>query len=288
MEERDTPSRDPHLSQAYRDADHPEPSPALDARILEAARQAVARPPARKQVGKPARWFVWALPLSSAAVLVLGVTLLLEVRRQAPENLEPPGALTSPGGGERADAAPAPLPAEPTQPRVAPEAPARQAEAAESVDSAGAVAEEAPGRTPEVTLAEQGAAPPAAQASQSTPPTPAQAAAKAEARPMSRAAPTAAQDAAEAASGPGGRFATRRAGPSPADAGASSREVAPAMSQALGKRQTAAPLTEGPEHRVETIRRLLREGRLEEARGELEKLRREYPGFALPEDLKGM
>lgn len=50
--------RDPHLSQAYREARHLEPSPGLDARILEAARQALARP---KPTGR-SRWFTWALP----------------------------------------------------------------------------------------------------------------------------------------------------------------------------------------------------------------------------------
>ncbi|MBK6744419.1 MAG: hypothetical protein IPG66_16225 [Hydrogenophilales bacterium] len=80
--------RDPNLSQAYRDAPHPEPSSALDARILNAARQAVAKPAVRRRP----TWFAWAIPFSSVAVLVLGVTLLLDMQQRAPEVLESPTA----------------------------------------------------------------------------------------------------------------------------------------------------------------------------------------------------
>lgn len=72
--------RDPLLSQAYREANHAEPPPALDNAILAAARQALATPPRRR-----AARFAWAVPLSTAAVLVLGVTLLFQMQRESPE-----------------------------------------------------------------------------------------------------------------------------------------------------------------------------------------------------------
>ena len=73
--------RDPLLSQTYRAAEHPEPPAALDARILAAARQAVAAPRRRRP------WFAWAVPMSTAAVLVVAVSLILKEYREAPETI---------------------------------------------------------------------------------------------------------------------------------------------------------------------------------------------------------
>ena len=305
MEERDPHLSDPLQSQAYRKAEHPEPSPALDARILEAARQAVAQPPARKR----SRWFTWALPLSTAAVLVLGLSVLFEVQRQAPEYMAPPNTITSAEQPEMADADSAPMPAEPTVklPYQAPAEPAQQTEAADSVEPVGRSAASAPerGGGAQWTSAESTPAPqpfptqpgtaPAMPLPPPVPPLP-QVAAKAETRPTlqapspspSQAQPMATRDAVEAGSNLAGQSGATLSAPPPASAVAPSREKAPAFSQALGKRKAAVPGAEGPEQMVETIRRLLREGRQEEARKELEKLRRVYPGFALPEDLKGL
>lgn len=299
MEERDAQTGDPHLSQAYREARHPEPSPAVDARILEAARQAVARPPASGHARKPARWLAWALPLSSVAVLVLGLTVLLEIRYLSPEYMQPPGATSEPGQTEITGAGPQPLPAEPTlRPwNVVPEAATPQADATESSVPEGGLAQHAPASTPtpqhlpERAAAEQWAAAPVAPEPSSFPvqpsgapasSSPPQAAAKTEARPAPQAPFPTARDAVEAA--------PRLAAPPTASAAAPGRESAPAFSfsPGSGQRKAAMPTSESPEQWVETIRRLLREDRREEARQEVEKLRRAYPGFALPEDLKGL
>jgi hypothetical protein len=66
------------------------------------------------------------------------------------------------------------------------------------------------------------------------------------------------------------------------------RAGAPTLGGTLEKRKAAEPVVKGPEQMVETIRRLVREGRLDEAQKELDKLRQTYPGFEVPEDLKGM
>ena len=298
MEERDPKPSDPHLSQAYREAAHPEPSPSLDARILEAARQAVAEDRGRKQARKPSRWLAWAVPLSTTAVLVLGLTLLFEVQRQAPEYMEPPGARDSAASVETREIIP--QPAEPTQPQrnANQEEVAKQAEAMDSAASLGDLAGQAPAATQERGAAEQRAtvsAAPAAPIAAEPQPFPAQAgavsappAAKVEAQAMP--APMADRNAAEAVSSQASPAATLRAAP-PAALSAPAQESASSVpfSQAVSKRKAVSvPPTEGPEQRVETIRRLLREGRLDDARTELEKLRRDYPGFALPEDLKGL
>ncbi len=271
--------RDPHLSQAYREADHPEPSPALDARVLEAARQAVARPSVRGHARKPARWFAWALPLSTAAVLVLGITLLFEVQRQAPEFMEAPGAMPPSARSEMADAAPAPTPAEPT---VA----SKHLAEAEPAPQAGMTGPAE--RADESAPADGEAAHRAAAAGAPEPqPFPAQAAARAEAPPAPRALPMATRDAAESAANLAGPPTAPLAAPSPAGVVPPGRESAPALGQAPGQRK-AEKVAERPEQMVETIRRLLREGRPDEARKALEKLRRAYPGFTLPEDLQGL
>ncbi|HNQ04976.1 MAG TPA: hypothetical protein PKH69_10220 [Thiobacillaceae bacterium] len=87
--------RDPHLSEAYHAADHPQPSTALDARILDAAREAVA--PTRR---RPA-WLGLAWPLSTTAVLILGIALLSRMPGQAPdvphERAPGPAALRAEG-----------------------------------------------------------------------------------------------------------------------------------------------------------------------------------------------
>lgn len=291
MEERDAHPGDHSLSQAYRDAAHPEPSPALDARILDAARQAVAGPAVRKR----SRWFAWALPISTAAVLVLGLTVLLEVQHQAPEYLQPPGEPAA-TAGPGADAAPEPLPAESTVrvPYPVPAETMRQSEAAQSEEPPVKALERAPERRSSTQWAPAGGTPepqpfPAQPGPPQVPPPPLQDAAKAEPRFRPQAAPMATQDAAPAPPSLTAPSDTRMTTP-PASAAAPGQEGVPAFSfsRGVGKREAVAPGMARPEQMVETIRRLLRDGRVEEARKLLEELQRAYPGFALPEDLKGL
>ncbi len=273
---------DPRLSQAYRDAAHPEPSPALDARILDAARQAVAKPAARR---RPA-WFSWVVPYSTAAVLVLGVTLLLEMQQRAPEVLESPTAIPPAIRLDIPESSPVPPP-EPAAPQPemdsSPKTRASSAAPRASGTTVAPVDQMATEAVPQPFPAQQGTMP--------APPPPPPVMAKPETREAPRPAASAAPEMARSA-GAAANMADHSADamgavpPSPAMAPARAR--APAVGAAMEKRMAAEPVVETPERMVETIRRLMREGRLDEARKELEKLRRNYPGYALPEDLKGL
>jgi hypothetical protein len=265
---------DSELSQAYREARHPEPSPALDARILAAARAAVV--PQRR---RPA-WFGWAVPLSTTAVLVLGISLLFRMQLEAPETLRedmpPLPALESLPGP---DAIPAPAPAAqamaerkadrtPAAPKprsapavatAAPESAANEAAAA-AVASAPAVEERAaiaPMLPPRSSVADSAAVPAPASA-----PAPAASLAKEYALRAER------------------EVAAKALGP---DAAAAS---AARLKQGMSRMQAAPPLMESPEQWVESIRKLLREGHIEAARKSLEDLQKRYPDFLLPPDLE--
>ncbi len=237
--------RDPILSEAYREASQAEPAKLLDDRILAAARAAVA--PKRQ---RRSRWFAWAIPLSTAAVLVLAVTLILDMQRQAP-----------PHGLEG-------LPAETPSLTMNDSAPAAKAEAEHIASPA----------KREVTPGASAARPGPARAEEAAPP----AIATPEANPFP--AQRAARQAAALAE-------SRNA----AAAGSVAVESSPAFG-AAAKAQSAAPdtstveadhaPTSGPEVRVREIRRLLREGRDEEAHKALLGLRRQYPDYPLPDDLK--
>lgn len=282
--------RDPLLSQAYREADHPEPSPALDARILTAARQAVARPVRRR-----AAWLNWAVPLSTTAVLVLGITLLFNIQREAPEALRE--AVPSPASPAPARPEPA-LSSPPTSPpgtraeSAAQPAPAAKASraadaAASSGVTRGAMKPVPAGTASGPVLAPGAPAPlPPGQNAASEPAAESSAGAAPEPRPFP-AASTHQAPPTPAAEGLSRQDNARMERPAPR-AAASAREAAPAFSQGMGKLKAASPEREGPEQWVESIRRLLREGRTDEARKSLEELRQRYPGYGLPEDLRGL
>ena len=248
--------RDPRLSQAYREAEHPEPSPALDARILAAARQAVTSPPPRRRTG----WFGWAAPLSTAAVLVLGIGLLFRMQQEAPETLReaalPPASPAAP-----AAALPPPESPDPESPDQAPRA----------VKPAPRRSELPPSAQPEA--ADSVAAVPEREAASEAPVLATQAV-------ESKAMPAQADQARTAAPAP----ATNNLGAARADR-APAAAAAPALSPGMSKRKAVSAVDDSPEQRVEKIRRLLREGRIEEARKTLDELRDRYPAFVLPEDL---
>lgn len=278
--------RDPLLSQAYREAAHPEPSPALDARILAAARQAVARPVRRR-----AAWLNWAVPLSTTAVLVLGITLLFNIQREAPETLReavpspaparPEPALSFPSEsppGTRAESAAQPAPAAKASRDTDAAASSGAARGAMKPGPAGPASGPvpAPGALPPIAPGQNAASAPAAESSAGAAPEP---------RPFPAQSAPALQ--APPAAGLSSQDSARMERPAP-PAAASAREAAPAFSQGMGKLKAASPEREGPEQWVESIRRLLREGRTDEARKSLEELRKRYPGYGLPEDLRGL
>ncbi len=275
--------RDPNLSQAYRDAAHLEPSPALDARILDAARQAVAKSAVRRRPF----WFAWAVPFTSVAVLVLGVTLLLDMQQRAPEVLESPTA--TPPAIRLDIPESSPTPAKPAEIGVPP----RHEKAARPATSVARTASARSGSTPQAatTHSSEGVNEvlPQPFPIQPSPPFPPQQAAKAEAREAPKPAPAAAPEAARA-TGAAGSMADRSADTmsAPPPVMAPVRGGVPALGGALEKRMATEAIQNTPERMVETIRRLISEGRQDEARKVLDKLRRTYPGFELPEDLKGL
>lgn len=284
--------RDPLLSEAYRSAEHPEPSPALDARILDAARRAVA-PPRRRSA-----WLTWAVPLSTTAVLVLGITLLFRIQREAPDSLRE--AMPTPAS---------PAPAIPDVP-AAGSTPSRAGPAAESTWA------EKRSRAADASV-------PAARERPATAPAPVQAMPD-----TTRAAPMSRESVAESAAGAGPEPHPFPARPAPAPhadsagkalsappsasrasddhtrlermaspAAAPSRDAAPVRQGVSGTKAASpgmtgphvtSPAMAGPEQWVESIRGLLKAGRSEEARQYLDQLRTRYPGYVLPDDLRAL
>lgn len=280
--------RDPNLSQAYRDAAHPEPSSALDARILDAARQAVVKPAVRR---RPA-WFAWAVPFSSVAVLVLGVTLLLDMQQRAPEVLESPAAIPPAIRLDTHEAQPEPtMQAAPT---VIPAKPKEMSRHGKSVESAPPVAKRkhlpsdvlpTPGASASASADRGALVMPAPQ------PFPAQSMAapsRVPAETVVRPAPAAAPEAARATGNDAEPSADAMSSPPSTSARSAERAGASASGISTEMHKAAQPVADGPERLVETIRRLIREGRLDQARVTLEKLRQAYPGYDVPEDLKGL
>jgi len=271
--------RDPLLSQAYRAAEHPEPPAALDARILAAARQAVAAPRRRRP------WFAWAVPLSTAAVLVVGVSLILKEYREAPETI----VDRNPARAIRTEAA-APALQPPTEAATEAAAQASRSEVSGSLSAQGqASGQRAPSR--------QARAMPSTASAPASPgnlvPAPA---AKAVAQPFpepAAAEPQAAERKLTPAPAASTGFATSVAGAGRRDAAADQAPAGAAVpahlqTMKMEKSKAATPLDEAPGEMVEEIRRLLREGREHEARDLLEALRKRYPDYPLPEDLRGL
>ncbi len=104
MSERDptdpnAPHDDPAIGALYRHARRGEPSADLDARILTAARRAARRRRNR-----------WMVPLSTAATLLIGITLLLKAVDQGPYAPERAIGLDEPLSLPHSDAAGVPAP----------------------------------------------------------------------------------------------------------------------------------------------------------------------------------
>ena len=274
MNEREESTRDPALSGLYRQATSAEPSAALDAVILAAARQAVQPAPVRRS----SWWKQWSTPLTVMATLVMAVMLTLTVDRQ-PKDLPAPATLPD-------EQAPAPVERrEATLPKAQPpykaEAPAGKADAAAArAKSAGTVAAK-----PEPFPA-------------AAPPSPA----------MKEKAEAPSQPAAELASPVmQEKKAARSAAPAVNDAisdraaaplGAAVPAAAPARTQAeearqeLRKAMPAASVSAGkpamptPQAWIDEIRQLRRQGLFDEANRRLAEFRKAYPDYVLPEDLR--
>ena len=268
---------------------HGEPLPALDARILAAARAPRTRPPHRAR-----RWPL-ALGLAASLVLAVGIAWRLRPLPEPPadgamgRSVAAPAAQPSadmtrkaePQAGEMPPTAAAATEAMPSRATSEPAADDVHSEAKLSAQSAPAPAPtpSAPMPEPEVVLdAPSPAAAPAIAALPPPPPLPPapdagapQAAAAATPAPLARkAAPAATQaedagfDAAAAANAAGGDEPSEDVPPATADA--------PAVREAW----------------LQRIRELLAEGRSEDARASLKEFLHRYPDARLPDDLRAL
>lgn len=118
------------IERAYREAPKDMPSAKLDATILSAAQRAVAKPKAHAPFGAH-----WAVPLSTAAVIVLSLGVLLLLTKHGalnePEDFVAPLAETPAPMTRSVPAAPAPSNSAPLQdklskPKAAPSLPAQE------------------------------------------------------------------------------------------------------------------------------------------------------------------
>lgn len=79
-------NRDPMVSSLYKDGDRPEPPAHFDDDILAAARREVRAGPRRSKLPG---FSPWLIPISTAAVLVLSVSVVTLMRIEQPEQFEP-------------------------------------------------------------------------------------------------------------------------------------------------------------------------------------------------------
>jgi len=239
--------RDPLISGLYREAGHPEPPAALDARIRAEAVRALAGQPG----GRRSLWRRLSAPLAFAAVAVLAVAVSLIAEREQVQEAAPPAAAKR----EAPAAAGVPPPAPPESAAPVPPAPAAKA----------APAVPAPARS-------KPAVAPAAPAAEASTEREASRSEDGQAiRDLAKEAMPAPPSASSEAPGAAGVAA-----PVPAES-RSTQEAAPAP--------RAKSATADATAWIERIRALLREGRTDEARAELARFRERYPGHPLPEDL---
>jgi Meckel syndrome type 1 protein len=315
--------RDDELERAWRDAARDEPPQRLDETILARAREAAARrkgteePPSELwPLPHPRTWLMrWRVPLAVAATLFVSATVTLLVYDAGME--EPPPVVTdrplrppappAPGGGV-AERSATPTPPTASAPSVAPPQPSPDAAPAPAgrhegrpVDRERAPRERAAGIEPgaeprgrdapaDATAPEPKRAVESLGTSRETP-----AAALSPVTPAPESAPAApvAPSAPRAAPAPmaASPSAARVPGPAPVP------QAAPRDNSLLEKRDEAAqpaPAARAkaaafatPEAYVERIRELKKAGRETEARELLEELKRRFPSFELPDDLKG-
>jgi hypothetical protein len=253
-EDRELEQMSSEVSARYRAGAEDEPPVRLDAAILAAAHREVEQPRKRRH---------WQVPASIAAMLVIGVSLVLLVR----ENEPPLPSLDRPASDEAKLAKPAPpQPAMKAQPqaranshredRPSRERSARPAREPGARDEAAATQENTASGT---------AAPPA-----SAPAAPVVAEpAKSAEQEQSRIAESS-------------DFSSGKKAKALADAAIESRLSA----QALRKEDAAAPPQ--PRDWLGKIDDLLRDGKEDEARRQLLGFRQQYPHYPLPERLQGL
>ncbi|HVI54886.1 MAG TPA: hypothetical protein VM621_07525 [Luteibacter sp.] len=234
-----------------------EPDASLDATVLAAAR---AMPVSRRPR--------WPVAFASAAVLVLAVGVAWQVREGQP------GPSQQDVNGIAAEAAPTTAKSAPSKGAAMPGVGAAPSRGAAMPDvgaaSAAMPSSRAPVRRLTPTASPKLTAPAAA-------PAPVQAPIPAPAPPVGP--PDAAEADASAALSPAPPFERARPGPS----GMLRQKVAAPVSA-----DAAVPASLAPDDRVGEIRRLLGRGERAQAIRELEDLRRRYPRYDLPQDLRDL
>jgi hypothetical protein len=262
----DSPS-DPEISRLYRQHSTDEPSPAVDQRILAAARAALAGRPANPRGGW---WQRWRTPLALATTLLLTVTLSVLHERQPAE--------LSAERGVRQSLPPVPGD-EPKRSTAEQAASAAAPEASRPATAAGPASLPAAGRA-EVP-------PPAAKKTERDAPVTADNAAAGgrSAAAERKAAPAAiTQESSPAAT----TSPAAPAAPAPASVGAAARErfeATPAAAPPAAARSRAEGVRT-PAVWLEEIRSLRRAGQTDEAERQLREFRRVHPDYPLPEEFR--
>jgi hypothetical protein len=308
-------SNDPHMDdtirQAYRAAAQTEPDPQLDARILQAAHAALATP-----VRKPVRWSWLMLPFSAAAVAILVTTIVLQLR-QTPSTPSQESASAPATQAAKPEVAAAPA-AQPPDLKIASAKPEKKAErhaqaapasravrqdqAAQNAAAGAALQDRRRSEREQLAAAEAqakqkpdlkiAAAPPLTRGAESAP-KPAPSVAQPSADADSTAVGAAVSGASEAArpsaahAPPAPAPAAQRAEPS-ADRLAETQPAIASKPEALDTLAKARSPGKPTDKQLEDIRRLQREGKLEAAKKALAELRKQFPLYKVPEDLRGL
>jgi hypothetical protein len=255
---------DPQLSADYRAAADEMPPTALDDRIRAAARREAGAGPRRQS-----RWSAWQVPVSLAAVVVLSVTVVLMMRDEGVDRVEPdlpppvaealaPQSAAEPAAQARIAEAPMSSRPQALPPAVTGDSqakPAPLAEAAPAVMAKSQPAAEVPVPAATVALRDESAAERNVAPARET------------ARPMLRSAPTGA--AADVAAGPAARVAAPAAAMS-----------APAPDRVLWHDLMNEPAGKW----VQRIVEWRRAGRTADADVLLAEFRRRFPEHPLPDE----
>ena len=302
-------TRDQALSRLYREGAWPEPSRQIDQAILAASRRA-----ARER-----HPFLWrfAPPFAIAATVVLTSAIVLKVYREQPEVVSPgvvetpaeTSALRTRQSAPEPKAEPKPAPPEAAAPVATPQGFTTTMDAAEAARLERAqrdigFKEPSPAGDPVAAkVAPAAKAAPQPLKKESSAPVEANRERRADAPQTSTfsvfgASPprSAAQTPppAQAARAPTGKPAqistqvTPQAGPSAEAAPAPQPQAAPSLAAGITAAQISAPAKaeRTPQAWIDDIRKMMKEGKSEEAGEEIARFKKRYPDYALPEDLR--
>jgi len=264
---------DPKLSRLYRETSTEDPSPAIDAAILAAAKNRVSK--SQRQVRS--LWSRWMLPVSAMATLVLGISITFLVEREHPETTDDSLIRQS---APRAESPPTELVTESVKAKTADGGPA--AVSAKNEVPAVAAPANAPVPRPAELVPSATSAPSADFRSE-----------------KKLVFPVAPNEAAPALPSIPGSFPVesrtkatepRRVGESNVSSGAAARALGAAPAAASADSVEAAPMRlqetqRSPEAWLDDIRRLNEEGRVKEAEEQLVQFRKAYPAHPIPENL---